>query len=143
MYLLDTNVISELRKIKSQKANKNFVDWLKTLPTSSLYLSAITILELEMGVLLKERKDSAQGKILRAWLEQQVLSIFSERILPIDTSVALRCAKLHVPNPQSDRDALIAATALTHGMTLVTRNTRDFDSTGVTLINPWEMSNCV
>lgn len=138
MYLLDTNVVSELRKAKSGKADKNVIAWASTVPTASLFLSAISILELEMGVLLIERRDSAQGQLLRQWLEQQVLVAFAERILPIDSAVALQCAKLHVPNPCSERDALIAATALTHGLIMVTRNVDDFRPTGVSLLNPWE-----
>lgn len=138
MYLLDTNVISELRKAKSGKANKHVVAWAKNVSPSSLFLSAITILELETGLLLVERKDPSQGATLRAWLDTHVLPAFSERVLPIDTAVALRCARLHIPDPKSDRDAIIAATALVHGMIVVTRNTSDFDKTGVELLNPWE-----
>src|SRR3990167_10890569 len=127
MYILDTNVISELRKAKSGKANKNVVGWAKDISPSSLFLSIITILELETGVLLIERRDPSQGAILRSWLNARVLSVFSERILYLDVAVAERCAKLHVPDPRSDRDSIIAATALVHGMTIVTRNVVDFD----------------
>jgi predicted nucleic acid-binding protein len=101
-------------------------------------VSAITIMELELGVLSIERKDPAQGALLRSWLEQQVLPEFSGRTLPVDTAVAQRCARLHVPDKRGERDALIAATALVHGMTVVTRNVTDFQPMGVTLINPWE-----
>jgi toxin FitB len=138
MFLLDTNVISELRRAKTGRASKAAVDWAKSIPASSLFLSAISILELEIGVLLVERRDRSQGKPLRKWLEEQVLRAFSDRILPVDTQTALRCAALHVPNPHSERDALIAATALTHGMTVATRNIADFRSTGVSLVNPWQ-----
>lgn len=138
MYLLDTNVVSELRKAKSGKANKNVIAWAKDISPSSLFLSVITVLELETGILLVERRDPSQSAILRSWLEAHVLTTFSERILPIDVAVAQRCAKLHVPDPRSDRDAIIAATALVHGMTVVTRNTSDFDQTGVEILNPWE-----
>jgi hypothetical protein len=103
-----------------------------------MFLSAISVLELEMGVLLVERRDRSQGQRLRSWLDYQVLPAFSERILPIDTQVALRCAALHVPNPQAERDALLAATALVHGMTVATRNTSDFLATGVPLLDPWQ-----
>lgn len=136
MYLLDTNVVSELRK--GIKADNNVLSWARTVSTSSLFLSVITILELEAGVLLKERKDSFQGAILRSWLDSHVLPSFSDRILNIDVAVALRCAKLHVPNPRSERDALITATGLIHGLIIVTRNTKDFEETGVELLNPWE-----
>jgi predicted nucleic acid-binding protein len=97
----------------------------------------MTILELEIGIGLVERRDDVQGKMLRAWLDTQVLPAFQDRILPIDVVVAQCCAKLHVPNPCSDRDALIAATALVHKMTVVTRNVADFEATGVHIFNPW------
>jgi hypothetical protein len=137
MYLLDTNVISELRKVKSGKADKNVVFWAQTISVTRQFLSVVTVLELEMGLLLVERRDPAQATVLRAWLNSQVLPAFSERILSIDTAVALCCAKLHVPNPCSERDAFIAATALVHGMTVVTRNVDDFKATGVDILNPW------
>ena len=140
MYLLDTNVISELRKAKSDKADKYVVSWAKNVSASRLYISVITILELETGVLLVERRDPTQGAVLRSWLNSHVLPAFSERILSVDTAVAQRCAKLHVPDPRSDRDAIIAATALLHGMTVVTRNTNDFVLTGVETLNPWNSS---
>lgn len=136
MYLLDTNVVSELRKGK--KADTNVLAWAKAVSASSLFLSVITILELEAGVLQKERKDPAQGAILRSWLDSHVLPTFSDRILNIDVAVALRCAKLHIPDPCSERDALISATALVHGFIVVTRNSKDFKETGVELLNPWD-----
>lgn len=138
MYLLDTNVISELRKSKTGKADKNVIAWAAGVPVASLFLSAITILELETGVLLIERRDRAQGEILRLWLDSHVLPAFAGRILSVDTIVAQRCASLHVPINRAERDALIAATALVHGMTVVTRNTVDFYQTGVHVLNPWE-----
>ena len=138
MYLLDTNVVSELRKAKSGKANPNVVAWAQPIPVGSLCLSAITILELELGVLLIERRDAVQGKVLRAWLDQSVLPAFEGRILPVDVEVARRCARMHVPDPRSERDALIAATALVHGMTVVTRNVPDFSGLDLTLLDPWQ-----
>ena len=141
MYLLDTNVISELRKAKSDKANQSVVAWASTVSVNSLFLSVITVLELEMGVLLLERRDAHQGAILRAWLSTQVLPTFSDRILSVDVAVAQSCAKLHVPDPQPERDAIIAATALVHGMTVVTRNIEDFKSVRVDILNPWEYSD--
>ena len=138
MFLLDTNIISELRKAKSGKADKNVVVWANSVSATSLYLSVITILELETGILLIERRDSAQGAVLRSWLNTHVLPAFSERIIVVDTAVAQCCAKLHVP-PRSDRDAMIAATAIAHGMTVVTRNVDDFKPTGVEILNPWEI----
>lgn len=137
MFLLDTNVISELRKVHLGKANTGVARWANAVDAVALYISAITVLELEQGVLLVERKDPKQGKLLRSWLDNHVLPEFAERVLPIDATVARRCARLHVPDPKSERDALIAATALVHGMTIVTRNVDDFDGTGVDLLNPW------
>jgi toxin FitB len=136
MYILDTNIISELRKAK--KANQNVSKWAQPLPSATLYISVISLLELEIGILLMERRDKEQGAILRAWMDRHVLPTFSGRILPIDSAVAQRCASLHVPNPRSDRDALIAATALVHGLTVATRNVADFEGMGVGVLNPWE-----
>lgn len=138
MYLLDTNVVSELRKVKSGKADQQVITWANHVSATSLFLSVISILELETGVLLVERRDQAQGAILRSWLDTHVLPAFTNRVLPLDIAVAQQCAKLHVPDPRSDRDAIIAATGLVHGMTVVTRNTVDFQHTGVELLNPWE-----
>jgi predicted nucleic acid-binding protein len=134
MYLLDTNIVSELRR--ARKAHPNVRTWAQTLPAANLYLSVISILELEIGVLLMERRDRRQGGILRAWMDGHVLPTFAGRILAIDTAVAQRCAALHVPDPRSDRDALIAATALVHGMTVVTRNMSHFQPMGVAVVNP-------
>ena len=124
MFILDSNVVSELRK--GAKAHRNVRTWAQALPASSLYLSAISILELEMGILLLERRDQEQGVVLRAWMDKHILPTFAGRILAIDTAVAQRCAALHVPNPRSDRDAIIAATALVHGMRVATRNVKHF-----------------
>ena len=137
MFVLDTNVVSELRKAKAGKADPNVTAWAASVPYGSLFLSAITILELETGVLLVERRDSSQGAVLRSWLDNHVLPAFHNRVLAVDTAVALRCAKLHVPDPRAGRDALIAATALVHGMQVVTRNVPDFELTGVPILNPW------
>ncbi len=139
MYLLDTNVVSELRKAKTGKIDKNIMAWADSVSAQSLFLSAITIMELETGVLLIERRDPTQGAILRSWLDTHVLPAFKDRILPVDTAVAQCCAKLHVPDPRSDRDALIAATAFVHGMTVVTRNVDDFVATKVDILNPWKV----
>lgn len=136
MYILDTNVVSELRRAK--KAHQNVKKWAQPLPSASLYISVISVVELEIGILLIERRDREQGAILRAWMDRHVLPTFSGRILAIDTAVAQRCATLHVPDPRSDRDALIAATALVHGMTVVTRNVGDFERMEVGVVNPWE-----
>ncbi len=135
MFLLDTNVISELRKARVGKADRHLSAWARTAPAGSLFLSAIVIQELQIGVLLAERRDPTRGAVLRSWLEDHVLVDFSDRILPIDTVVARRSAALHVPDPPLIRDALIAATALVHGM--VTRNVSDFEPTGVRILDPW------
>jgi toxin FitB len=136
--LLDTNVVSELRKAKSGKADSAVLAWAAAVAPGSLYISVITVLELEMGVLRIERRDAKQGAVMRQWLGGQVLPAFDGRILPIDTAVALQCARLHVPDRLSERDALIAATAMVHGMRVVTRNVTDFEASGVPLQNPWE-----
>ncbi len=137
MYLLDTNVVSELRKIRLGKADGHVAAWADRMDAADLYLSVITLQELEIGVLLVERRDPAQGAVFRAWLNDHVLPAFTGRILSVDTAVALRSARLHVPAPHPVRDGLIAATALVHGMTIVTRNVADFEPTGVLTINPW------
>jgi predicted nucleic acid-binding protein len=137
MYLLDTNVVSELRKTNSDRADRLVTAWARSIAAESMFLSAISVLELERGTLLMERRDPAQGAMLRSWMENLVIPSFAGRILPVDTPVALRCAALHVPDPKSYRDALIAATALVHGMTVVTRNVSDFEPSGVAVLNPW------
>jgi predicted nucleic acid-binding protein len=133
MYLLDTNVVSELRKTNTNKADRAVTAWARSIAAESMFLSTISVLELEREMLLMERRDKAQGAMLRSWMENHVLPAFAGRILPVDTAVALRCAALHVPDPQS----YIAATALVHGMTVVTRNVSDFEPTGVAILNPW------
>lgn len=139
MFILDTNVVSELRKIRAGRSDKNVERWADSVNSDDLYLCAITIQELEIGVLLAERRDPPTGSIFRAWLEKHVLPVFEGRILSVDTAVAQRSAALHVPNPTPFRDSLIAATALVHGMTVVTRNVSDFEATGVALVNPWDI----
>lgn len=134
MYILDTNVISELRK--GAKADANVLAWASSVEASTLYISPISIMEIEMGILRLDR-DQAQQDILRTWFERHVLVAFAERILAIDVHVVRACAKLHVPKLKSERDALITATGIVHQMTIVTRNTADFAGTGVALLNPW------
>ncbi len=136
-YLLDTNVVSELRKAKAGKAHPRVAAWAAEVPAGSLYISAITLLELEMGVLQIERRDVKQGAVIRAWLNGHVLPAFAGRVLPVDAAVALQCARLHVPDRLSERDAMIAATALVHGMRVVSRNIADFEASGVQIVNPW------
>lgn len=138
MYLLDTNIVSELRKKSSGKADPNVVAWEIGVPAISIYISVVTVMELELGALRITRRDPAQGAILRSWIDNGVLSSFADRILSIDVDIARRAAALHVPDPRLDHDALIAATALVHSMTVVTRNTADFAPTGVRTFNPWQ-----
>jgi predicted nucleic acid-binding protein len=137
MFVLDTNVVSELRKVRSGKADPHVAQWADSVDAGSLYVSVITILELERGILQMERRDTAQGTRLRAWMENHVRPEFSERTLPINAAAALCCARLHVPDPRAERDALIAATAVVHGMTVATRNLADFEPMGVPILNPW------
>jgi toxin FitB len=137
MFVLDTNVVSELRKVRLGKADARVASWAESVDAADLYLSAITVQELEIGVLLAERRDPAQGAVFRIWLDSHVMPAFAGRILPIDIAVAQRSARLHIPDPRLVRDGLIAATALVHGMTVVTRNLVDFESSEVRLLNPW------
>ena len=141
MFVLDTNVVSEIRKASSGKADRNVVAWTTATPAKSLYISAISILELELGILQLERKDRSQSELLRTWLETKVMTAFEDRILSVDTDVARQCAALHVPDPRSERDALIAATAMVHGMSVATRNESDFKPTGVSILNPWKSNS--
>ena len=137
MFILDTNVVSEMRKIRMGKADPNVEKWSASVDAGSLYISVITIFELEIGILRLERKDPKQGAILRMWLDTLVVPEFTGRIFPVDTAVARRCARLHVPDPRTERDAFIAATAIVHGMTIVTRNAADFEATSAKIFNPW------
>lgn len=139
MYLVDTNVVSELRKVRQGRADPGVAQWADSVDAVGLYLSVITLQELEIGVLLAQRRDRLAGAALRAWLDGQVLPAFAARVLPVDSAVAQRSAQLHVPDPRPVRDCLIAATALVHGMTVVTRNVADFEPTGVALLNPWRV----
>jgi predicted nucleic acid-binding protein len=136
MYLLDTNVISELRHGKPQQSAQVRA-WAASQPVSRMFLSAITVLELEKGVLALERKTPPQGRALRLWLVGLRAS-FAGRILPFTENAAALCAAMHVPNPKPERDAMIAAIALEHRMTVVTRNVQDFEGCGVALINPFD-----
>lgn len=137
MFLIDTNVISESRKMRSGRAAPQVVAWLKATDPSTTFVSAMTLFELELGVVRIERRDVAQGTSLRRWLDQIVRPGFAGRVLAMDGAVAVACAGLHVPDPVSERDGWIAATALVHGLTVVTRNVRDFEGTGVGMVDPW------
>ena len=141
MYLLDTNLVSELRKASAGKADPGVAAWQAGVRQVDCFISVITLMELEIGILRLARRDQAQAALLQAWLDTRVIGVFASRILPVDEVVARRCARLHVPDPRSERDALIAATAMVHGLTVVTRNTSDFEATGVALLNPWQTTD--
>ncbi|QUS39363.1 type II toxin-antitoxin system VapC family toxin [Tardiphaga alba] len=137
MFLLDTNVVSELRKISDGRVAPGVAAWFATVDPADCYVSPITLMEIETGILRIARRDILQGNRLRIWMETDVRPQFSVRTLPIDSDVAFQCAQLHCPDPRPDRDAWIAATALVHDMTVVTRNVADFSPMGVRLLNPW------
>jgi toxin FitB len=139
MFVLDTNVVSELRKVATGRAHPSVARWAENVDAATLYVSAITLQELEIGVLLAERRDAAQGAMLRIWLNEQVIPTFEGRVLDVTAAVAIRSARLHVPNPTPLRDGLIAATALVHRMTVVTRNVAGFAGSGVAVLNPWDL----
>jgi predicted nucleic acid-binding protein len=135
MFIIDTNVVSELRK--RDRADPSVLRWAEQADPAGFYLSCITLLEIKYGALLIQRRDPTQGDLMLAWLAREIVQGFTGRILPIDEDVALASASLHVPDRRPDRDAYIAATALVHGLIVVTRNTRDFEPSGVKLLNPW------
>ncbi|MDL9979075.1 type II toxin-antitoxin system VapC family toxin [Microbacterium candidum] len=136
-YLLDTNVVSELRKSVT-RIDRNVAAWGGTLDADLQFLSAITVFEVELGIVQAERRDRAQAATLRRWFDEVVLDAFAGRILPVDREVAQLAARMHVPDPRPERDTYIAATALVHGLTVATRNVSDFEPTGVAVFNPWE-----
>jgi toxin FitB len=136
-YLLDTNVISELREPRARRPDPNVLRWFRGVSPASLYLPVVTITELELGILQLERLDRARSAVLRTWLNDHVLAVFAGRILPIDIEVAQRAAALHSPTRIAELDAFIAATAFVHQMTVVTRNVSHFAPTGVPTLNPW------
>jgi predicted nucleic acid-binding protein len=138
MYLLDTNVVSELRKMGSGREDPKVAKWAQSVETVNLFVSVVTIQELEIGIQLALRRDALKGEMLRTWMTKQVLPAFEGRILSVDLAVAQRSATLHGPNPRPVRDGLIAATALVHGLTVVTRDVVDFEPCGVSLLNPWD-----
>ena len=136
-FVLDTNVISELRK--GSRADAHVVAWVDNHDFNAFYISVITLFELEMGVRRKERSDPVQGKALRQWLDRLREDVFVERILPISTQTALINASLNVPDLHQSADSWIAATAIEHNMAVVTRNVKDFHAIDVEVINPWRL----
>ena len=137
MFLLDTNVLSELRKLGDGRADARVAAWISRQDAAQFYISALTLMELEIGILRLERRDARQGERLRTWMDSHVLPEFQERTLPVDSTVARKCARLHVPDPKPGRDALIATTAIIHRLTVVTGNVADFEITGVEVLDPW------
>ena len=135
MFLLDTNVVSELRR--DSKAHPAVRSWAAGLNAKEQFLSAISIVEIARGICEVRGKDIVRATLLQDWLDSIVLPHFAGRILNVDSDIAQRCAPLHVPRRRDEFDALIAATALAHNLTLVTRNTKDFADTGVRVFNPW------
>lgn len=133
-FLLDTNVVSELRK---RRPDANVGAWSQTVSVNHMFVSAVTVMEIEQGILLIGRRDVRQATALRTWMTGQFLPEFEARILPFDQAAALICAAMHVPDPKPGRDSMIAATASLHGLSVVTRNTRDFENCGVPTFNPW------
>ena len=140
MYLLDTNIISESRKLGTARVDPQAARWFAEVDAETSFISAMTIFELERGVAQMERRDAKQGAALRHWLDDQILAVYENRTLPLSKEVALLCAGLHIPDPKSERDAWIAATAVNADFTLVTRNVGDFANMSVNLINPFEIN---
>lgn len=138
MYLLDTNVVSELRRAGTDRCDPSVAAWAQSVSVTELFISVVTVMEIQTGILLKKRKDKAQGSQLQAWLDTQVMPSFDERILSVTTDIVLRCATLHVPDHKSPHDAFLGATAYVHDLDMVTRNVADFENMDIGIINPWE-----
>jgi toxin FitB len=135
MMLLDTNVLSELRK--ASRCNPAVVAWQREQPLEEQFVSAITLLELKLGIELAGRRNPDFSARLEIWYDTKIKRVFRDRTLPVDTTVAETCARMHAIRPRPYRDALIAATAVVHGLTVITRNTDDFSETGAKVFNPW------
>ena len=135
-FLVDTNVFSELRK--RSRANPSVRRWFETNDWQAFHTSWISIAELKRGAALARRNDQVRANALDAWIAE-IVDKLQDRVLPVDQAVAQFWAELMVPDPRPPLDALIAATALAHGLTLVTRNVRDFAPTGVPLLDPWTL----
>jgi len=139
MFLLDTNVVSDMRKVGKRSEFRTLGEWVSAQENSTLFISSITQFELELGVQRMERRDPKQGNQLRQWLSVRVAKAFDGRVLPFDIDATKICASFHVPDPASYRDAFIAAIAATHHLTIVTRNTRDFKPMGVACLDPYDL----
>ncbi|WP_238945404.1 type II toxin-antitoxin system VapC family toxin [Allofranklinella schreckenbergeri] len=137
MYLLDTNVISELRKAEKGRADAQVMQWFAHIQSQQAYVSVISLAEIQIGILLLARRDSQAATTLQDWLEARLLPEFANRILPLDSRAALLSAQFHIPDKSPLNDAYIAATAKAHGLTLVTRNVRDFEGLGIEVFNPF------
>lgn len=135
MYLLDTNIVSAFRR--PDRLPEKVLAWAESVDAGDFFLSAITVLEIEQGILARSRSDTVQGAVLRAWFDDDVLPGFDGRILPFDAQIARKCAALHIPDPRPERDAIIVATAIIYGLTVVTRNVADFEMLDVAFLNPW------
>lgn len=136
-FLLDTNVLSELRR--PNQAERRVLNWFGTIAPAETFISAISIAELEQGAVKAERKQLPHAPVLRAWIDTYILRIYAGRILPVDAIIALQYGRLQPPDPLAYADVMIAATALVHGLTVVTRNTRHFAAFSVPLLNPWTL----
>ena len=137
MFLLDTNVISDMRKIDSGRADSHVSTWIDELDASDFYVSVVTLAELDYCIRFKHRRYPNQSLFLRRWFNHSVLPFFEDRIVTIDFQVAMKYSEINVPNHLPDRDSWIAATALVHNFVVVTRNTKDFEASGVALYTPW------
>jgi toxin FitB len=135
---MDTNVVSALRV---RGRNPQVEQWAASVPVADQFVTALTVSELERGVIAKERSDPDQGTILRRWLEERVLPAFTDRVLPFDLAAARILAAYRVPEHAPLDDALIAAIAQAADVSVVTRNTRHFEPLGVTCLNPWEATS--
>ena len=136
MYLVDTTVLSAMRR--QDKADPQFATWVRATPPEEMYLSVLSLYEIKVGALRVARRDPMQGRDLDRWLRNFVIAAFVDRILVVSPAVSLRCAALHVPHPRPVIDSLIAATALEHQLTVVTRNVADFQPMGVGILDPWQ-----
>ena len=132
MYLVDTNVISDARRKIPQA-----LSWLQSIPPDEVFLSVVTLGEIARGIAQKQRTDPRAAQVFERWLAR-LRTTHKARILPITDVIAIEWGRLAAERPRGDADGLIAATAIAHGLTVVTRNVRDFADTGVPCINPWE-----